>query len=117
MTRYASPEDVERAVERWGQDVLDCRAFGHDWQPSTATYSRDGRTIHVTHVCGRVNADGDPHAERSLELDARTGWVRKSHINYDPDYLLHDLGRITGDAKGVVRLASLAPLLPRRRPR
>lgn len=106
--RHATPEDVAAAIEGWGADVKECRAYGHQWVPSTATYSRDNRSIYTTQTCGRLSADGESHATRHAELNARTGAVLNSHITYAEGYLVKGLGRVTGDAKGAIRLAVVA---------
>lgn len=102
MTRkpptYASPEDTLEAAQDWTDAFLECRTYGHPWKGQSASYTKDRTAIATTELCRSCES------ERHSLLDARTGWVMSSHIDYADGYLLKGLGRITGDAKGAVRL-------------
>jgi hypothetical protein len=112
---YASPEDALEAAENWTDKMLECRTYGHQWRPQAATYTKDRKAIATSQICRSCDA------ERHATLDARTGWVIATHIDYPDGYLLKGVGRITGDAKGALRLTTvtrvygLRPLRSRKR--
>ncbi len=75
---------------------LECRQYGHAWKAYTV--DKDGPRYVVTTVCPRCES------KRVQTLD-RTGMiVGHAHVTYSPGYLAHGIGRITGQAKGVIRL-------------
>jgi hypothetical protein len=98
--KYASMEDVQEVAQNWSDQFLECRTYGHHWRPQAATYTKDKRAISTVHVC-RCDT------ERRSMLDARTGWVLSVHYVYPDGYTTKGLGRITGDAKGALRLAGV----------
>lgn len=104
MTRpaqhHASVEDAQEAAADWSDQILECRTYGHKWRPATAAYTKDRKAIATTQVCLCMT-------ERHSTLDARTGWVMAIHYEYPDGYVLKGLGRIDGDAKGALRLATV----------
>lgn len=78
---------------------LACRAGNHAWSPQTAERVRGGyiRTERCRNDCG---------CTRYQELN-RWGLVLKSKITYPKGYLLKGIGRLTGAAKGAVRIESV----------
>lgn len=98
--KHATPDDIRDIVNDLTEQYLLCRTYGHAWKPQGAVYSKDRRTIHTTQICAC-------ESDRYQDLDGRNGAVIKSHINYSEGYLIKGLGRVTGDAKGVIRLATV----------
>ena len=110
--RYATAESVWQQSGQWDREVLDCRAYGHDWKPRTAKWN--GPRVEGSLLCDRCEA------AKSFTLDGTTGEVLKSSISYADGYLVKDMGRIVGEAKGALRLAAIAhyvPVVVRRRRR
>lgn len=84
---------------------LTCRAGNHAWAASYAERVRGGynRTEKCRNDCG---------CERYQELD-RWGLVIKSNIRYPKGYLLKGIGRLTGMAKGAVRVEAIERVIRR----
>jgi hypothetical protein len=97
--KHATPEDALEVSGEWSNEWLECRTYGHTWKPQAATYTKDRKAIATTQLCPRCEC------ERHALLDARTGWVISSRIDYPDGYLLKGVGRMTGDAKGALRLS------------
>lgn len=97
---WASPEAVQREARNWTDDQLECRTYGHRWNPSRAVHYRRFRYFRVVQLCGRCTA------ERVMELSER-GTVLASWYQYPDGYLSHGLGRIAGDARDALRLATI----------
>lgn len=108
--QHATPEDALEAAQEWTDQILECRTYGHHWTPQGATWTKDRRAIATTQVC-------PCEATRHVLLDGRTGWVITSHIDYPDGYLLKGVGRITGDAKGALRLTVVSRVYGLRTPK
>jgi hypothetical protein len=107
---YATPDGVRRQATQWSEEIVDCRAFGHEWGPYTAEW--EVPQIHVALVCQRCNA------QKRFTIDSRNGlYVHRPYIAYPDGYLVKGLGRILGDVKGELRLAAVARYAPRQTPR
>lgn len=106
--RFAAPEEVAAQVKNWDDDVLRCRTYGHQWQPSRAPLNRKG-FYSVTEFCPRCTCS------RHYEMSTRGVIFGHPTIEYAEGYLTNGLGRIVGDAKGVVRLAAITHTVPEER--
>lgn len=99
MPTWAAPEDVESAAQNWSYEQVNCRIYGHNWRPLTATHRPGFYTLYQR--CGRCASS------RTQELDdygfPLSGW----HIVYSEGYLLKNLGRVGQDGRAVLRLTSL----------
>jgi len=101
---YASPNDVRRMAQAWDQDQLECRLYGHDWQPQRANQDRKTLLIAVVQVCPRCES------ERHQEINGRTGDVFAQWIDYGDGYLMKGFGRIQGSARSTLRLEAVTKI-------
>ena len=104
--RWAEPRLVEKAAERWTDQIVHCRIYSHTWYPSTVR--SDGRTFIVVQRCTRCGT------LRQMEMDKNgypiTQW---SYTYVDTSYLMKDAGRINKAGRAVLRLAALRNLTVR----
>ena len=98
--RWASLDDVERLADQWDPRVLECRTYGHHWQPSQATFNTKYRYYRVVQICPSCTS------ERIMELDSR-GHIVKLKIDYADGYLSKHTGRIVGEGRDILRLATV----------
>jgi len=98
--RYATPTEVESQASRWSEDFLECRLYGHHWKPSSATFHGVYHYWRIVQVCPRCTS------ERVAELDGH-GRVTSQAIHYAEGYLTDGIGRIVGDARDTLRLATV----------
>lgn len=82
---------------------LYCREMGHNWKPYSAGRFKDGGFERVLR-CTRC------HTRRIQELTA-WGAVTRSRYEHPDGYLSEGLGRIVGDGRDALRLASLARIV------
>lgn len=77
-----------------------CRDYGHSWGPFRVKPIAKGfeRTVRCK-TCG---------ATQEQLLNARGDIIKKPGRRYPEGYLVKGLGRLTGEDKGYVRLASIA---------
>lgn len=108
--RYASPTEVERQAARWSEAFLECRLYGHNWRPSSATFHNVYRYWRIVQQCPRCTS------ERVAELDSH-GAVTSQQIDYADGYLTDGIGRIVGDARDTLRLAAVQRLYTVRKTR
>lgn len=100
MTLYADPTDVADLAESMPMSYLQCRDFGHSWRPYSAAYHAGDRTYVRTQRCPRCKTF------RDQELSERGTQLRSSY-RYADGYLMEGLGRIVGDGRDALRLASI----------
>lgn len=101
---YADPQDVREFAASLPEKFLLCRELQHNWLPfGTPAMFRDGGYQRVLR-CNRCKT------ERHMELDA-FGMVIRSYYEHPEGYLAEGLGRIVGESRGVLRLASLTRLI------
>lgn len=97
---YADPLDVEAFAKDLPDEFLLCRELGHNWLPyGIPGRYRDGGYQRVLR-CNRCKT------ERHIEISNR-GVVTASQYKHPDGYLLEGLGRIVGEGRGVLRLASI----------
>jgi len=104
--RYATPEDVEAQAAQWSAEVLACRDTGHHWQHEDVAHIARDRYYRVQDVCPRCGMS------RYREMSER-GHVYATSYAYPEGYLAKGLGRIAGEGKDMVRLASILREGPR----
>ena len=100
----ADPAEVERVAAKWSEIYLQCRTYGHHWQPARATYNARERYFHQVQTCRCT-------CERHAEIGAR-GQKYAQWIVYAEGYLLAGLGRIGPEGRDVLRLAMLRRSFP-----
>ena len=96
---FADRADVEAMAQDMPDSFLMCREMSHQWRPASARIGSDG-VIARTLECGRCTA------QRVQELSPR-GHVLSSHYVYPEGYLAVNIGRIAGDGRDALRLASV----------
>jgi hypothetical protein len=97
---FADVEDVRSYASDLPAKWLQCRELGHNWGPHKANTNDDGGFDRVL-SCRRCTA------KRHQVLDSY-GRIVSNHYEYPEGYQMPPgQGRISGDAKGVLRLASI----------
>jgi hypothetical protein len=98
-THFAEVDAVRDYAAGLSFQQLQCRDFGHNWRPHTATRRDDGGFDRVL-VCRC-------HAQRHQILDSY-GRIVGSHYAYPDGYQMpRGSGRISSDDKGILRIASI----------
>jgi hypothetical protein len=93
---------LDAVVDGMRVEHLQCRDFGHSWRPFTA---RQVKHIYEQQLrCSRC------HTLRKRLLSMR-GEVLSSSYEYADSYVIKGLGRIVGDEKDHLRLASILKLV------
>lgn len=102
-TPLSELSELERQIQDKPENYLQCRELRHQWNGYTAWYSRTNKNIiERTLRCQRCGAQKDQ------EISARNGTLLWSGaLRYPEGYLFTGVGRITSEAMGVVRLASV----------
>jgi hypothetical protein len=95
-------EQAAEAVSGWSQLVLECRAYGHAWRPHDVKNDRRARRYLVSQVCDRCTTVRHQEMDYRGQLDPGKSWY-----DYPPGYLTHGQGRMTGEARGALRIAAL----------
>lgn len=101
MNTFADPAAVADVATGWTDRTLHCRTYGHGWTPSSVT--RAGEGFVVKQRCNRCRNS------RQQDMDSR-GYASPWRYIYADGYLTSGLGRIGGDGRAVLRLASLRHL-------
>ena len=103
----ADVADVEREARNWDDSVLECRTYNHKWAPQRATWNAEYRYYHIVQVCTSCKS------QRTMDMNHRGHLVTRPTISYAENYLMPPgMGRITGEAKDVVRLAAVTRTFP-----
>lgn len=92
-------------VQDWAAELpekfLHCREMGHNWRPLMAGKYKDGgytRTLR----CSRCRM------RKTQELSSRGMVIGSPHYTPPEGYYTKGLGAITGEGRGLLRLASLS---------
>lgn len=96
---WAEVEDVVEFAEGLPDTFLECRELGHLWRPYHATFNEYGGYDRVLR-CSRCYT-------KRVQVITRRGVVVKNSYLHPEGYLHVGMGRITGDARGAMRLVSL----------
>jgi hypothetical protein len=99
--RLASAQDVAELAQDWTDEILECRTYGHKWTPHRAQHVKQYRYFYVIQLCPRCLTT------RHMEISEAGGEVFDTWYEYPDGYLTKGLGRITGDARGQLRLATV----------
>ncbi len=97
---YADVGEVAAFAAELPEKFLHCRELSHTWRPFDVGRHRDGgfeRTIRCTRC----------RAKKVQHLDA-SGMLLGSKMEYPKGYLHEGLGRIIGEGRGALRLASIS---------
>lgn len=81
-----------------------CRDFGHSWRPYTAEWIPQRRQYVEALVCTRCQC------VRKRLLDEFGAQLGQSYT-YPDGYLVHGIGRLTGDDRNDLRLAGLQAVM------
>lgn len=103
MTDYATPDDIVELTKNMSREHLQCRDDGHPWRPSVdhEVTLEDGRLAYErVRRCPRCKA-------KRVQLVSAAGAVLKGDYDYAKGYPLRGYGRIIGDARNALRLASI----------
>lgn len=95
--------ELERQIQAKSEEYLACRELRHHWDGYTAHYSAADRSvIQRTLKCVRCAA------EKDQEISSRSGMILwTGAVRYPEGYLFVGVGRMTTEAMGAVRLASV----------
>jgi hypothetical protein len=99
-SRHATPAEVQRQAAKWSEDFLECRLYGHHWRPASARFHDTYRYWRIVQRCPRCTS------ERVAELDSN-GHVTSQAIHYADGYLTDGIGRIVGNSRDTLRLATI----------
>lgn len=101
-TRYAALEEVAGLAEAMPDRFLECRDMGHNWRRYTAdlTTVEGGSVYERTLRCSRCRT----LRKQTLSL---TGTILSTSYDYADGYQLEGVGRIIGDGRDALRLASI----------
>lgn len=102
---YADPQAVFDRANDWNDEVLQCRTYGHIWQPRGAVWNKRHAFYSISQQCPRCTS------ERTQEMSV-TGHIYAQWITYAEGYLSQGLGRIVGESRDVIRLASVTRTFP-----
>ena len=97
---FADPVEVREFAADLSEAWLECRELGHLWAPRTAHWSGEDGCYYRTLRCDRCET------ERDQTLSDR-GAVLSNSYNYPDGYLLEGMGRIAGEGRDMLRLASV----------
>jgi hypothetical protein len=98
--RLARGAPLTDAIKGMDDSHLLCRDFGHSWRPWAAEWIPQRRQYAEALVCSRCQT-----VRRRL-MDEWGAQLGQSYT-YADGYLVHGLGRLTGDDRNSLRLAGL----------
>lgn len=104
------PQELGTAIKALRPEFLQCRDYLHAWRPFTAQWMPSFNVYEVREQCMRC------HTLRIRELD-RHGHVLARHYEYPDGYSMKGLGRLTGDDRDKIRLASLLNIIDKKQER
>lgn len=100
----ANPVDVDAAIAAMRQTHLQCRDFGHSWRPMAVERIPQRRQWLQALRCVRCRT------VRQRLLDEYGHQLSAQYI-YAKGYVVNGLGRLTGEDRDHLRLASLMALI------
>jgi hypothetical protein len=98
--------DLDDAISHMRESHLSCRDYGHSWRRHDARYVASERAYEQTLRCAQCRT-----IRRRL-IDSHGGLI-STHYDYPDGYVIPGLGRVVGDAKAAVRLASVQAMISR----
>lgn len=105
VAKIATPRQVRAQVQDMDEAFLACKAYGHNWNPLTV--EKTGSVYTQTLKCSRCTS------ECVQDINRRGQLVSSRRYSYPDGYLFQGLGRVMGDARGVIRVAVLTNTLAR----
>lgn len=102
--RAVASHPTTAALVAMADEHLLCRDFGHSWRPWAAEWIPQRRQYAEALVCSRCTS------VRHRLLDEYGALLGNSYT-YAEGYLVHGLGRLTGDDRNDLRLASLRAVM------
>lgn len=96
---WANNDEIASFAEELPDEFLLCREMGHRWLPHDAEEHRDGSFTRVLR-CPRCKT------RKVQDISAR-GVIERTQYRHPEGYLHEGMGRIAGDGRGVLRLASI----------
>jgi hypothetical protein len=98
------PHTLEAAVQGLRPEFLQCRDYGHAWRKFTAKWLPSFNLYDVREKCMRC----DTTRARSI---GRHGERLGAQYEYPDGYQMTGMGRLSGDDRDVIRLASVLHVL------
>jgi hypothetical protein len=92
------------AISGMTDGQLLCRDFGHSWRPYTAEWIPQHRHYQETLACQRCST-------ARIRLLNEWGGLLANRYAYADGYLVHGVGRLTGDDRDALRLAGLEAVM------
>lgn len=96
--------DVGRAINAMAPEHIQCRDYGHNWQPSNAAWLASEQCYRVDLRCSRCSTI-------RTRLLNRRGAQLESHYDYPDGYAVKGIGRLTGTDRDQIRLKSVLGLI------
>lgn len=98
--QYADPDEVAEFASQLPDDYLQCRELGHVWRPHTAQVAEGYYERRLR--CPRCKMVREDQVSMSGQI------LRRSYDDTNcPDYYAKHIGRIVGEGRGQLRLASI----------
>ena len=100
---FTSPGDFYESLTHDAQDFLQCRGYGHSWEPHTVITrgSKRNPSYEVTVVCGSCQA------LRTDYLDRFGDPVRHSYLQYPTGYVADGSGGAMRGTRGLAKLVGV----------
>jgi hypothetical protein len=98
--------DITNAITNMNATHRQCRDYGHAWRPRWAQWLPRKAGLEQGLECGRCGT------QRWRTL-TRHGDVLTSRYVYPEGYRIEGLGRLTGEDRGTLRVASVTALIGR----
>lgn len=96
---WADLDEIQEFAEALPEKYLHCREMSHNWRPFAVGSHKNGgweRTLRCTRC----------KTKRVQHLDTR-GMIISTRYEHPKGYLHQGFGRIVGEGRGVLRLASI----------
>lgn len=100
---YATIGQVQDFAEELSDAHLHCRELGHLWRPHSAGRYKDGGFERVLR-CNRCRT-------RRQQTLTGAGMVQTNKYIYPDGYQAKGLGRIVGEGRGILRIASITRVI------
>lgn len=96
--------ELDSAIGHMSPSQLQCRDFGHSWRPYTVEFIPQRRNYLEVLACTRCRS-------QRMRLLGERGELLGNAYRYSDGYLVKGLGRLDGDDRDSLRLASLQHLM------
>lgn len=105
VAKIATPRQVRAQIQDMEEAFVTCKAYGHNWNPLTV--QKIGGVYTQTLKCSRCTS------ECTQDINRRGQLMSSRRYNYVDGFLFKGLGRVMGDARGVIRVTALDNMLAR----